>query len=273
MKLDINQIEDIWNNTESYLKNEEKLRKAHKILNVAINMLNSGKERSCYKDSSGWQVNTWVKKAILLMFKLSQNEIFSLGSIEAYDKIAPKFNANWEDEDFNKVGARIVPGAYVRTGVFLGRNVIVMPAFINIGAYIDDGTMIDSMTTVGSCAQIGKNCHISSGVTISGVLEPLSEKPVIIEDNCFIGAGSQISEGVLVEEGSVVGSGVVLTGSTKIYDRTSKQVTYGKIPPFSVVVPGVMQTEDTASLVCAVIVKTVDENTRKKTSINEILRV
>jgi 2,3,4,5-tetrahydropyridine-2-carboxylate N-succinyltransferase len=271
----INQIEEIWSNISAYTNNEDKIRQAHKTLDYVINLLNCGKERACFKNGAVWEVNEWVKKAILLMFKFSQNEILTLGSVQAYDKIAPKFTANWEEEDFARIGARIVPGAYVRTGVFLGRNVGVMPSFINIGAYIGDNTMIDSMATIGSCAQIGKNCHIASSVTISGVLEPMADKPVIIEDNCFIGAGSQISEGVTICEGSVIGSGVILSSSTKIYDRNTKQLLYGTIPPYSVVVPGIMpiSNDETASVLAAIIVKTVDEGTRKKTAINDLLRI
>jgi 2,3,4,5-tetrahydropyridine-2-carboxylate N-succinyltransferase len=274
MKRYITQIEDIWDNTDTYLKNEDKLRQANKVLHIVTNLLDTGKERACFKDENGWQVNTWVKKAILLLFKLSQNEIISLGSVQAYDKISPRFNPNWEEEDFARVGARIVPGAYVRSGVFLGNNVVVMPSFINIGAYIDHNTMIDSMATVGSCAQIGENCHIASSVTIGGVLEPITERPVIIENNCFIGAGSQISEGVIVHEGSVIGSGVILSGSTKIYNRDTNKILYGTIPPYSVVVPGILPTQESnkPSLMCAVIVKTVDKETRRKTTINEMLR-
>ena len=268
----ISEIEDIWNNTQIYKDDEVLMIKAQELLLGVADLLNSGKERSCYKDDAGWHVNLWIKKAILLMFKLFSSQEFQIGDLSAYDKILPKFSSATEN-DFN--GIRVVPNAYVRNGVFLGQGVVLMPSFVNVGAYIDSGTMVDSMATIGSCAQIGKNCHIASAVTIAGVLEPMSDMPVIIEDNCFIGAGSQISEGVLIEEGSVVGSGVVLSGSTRIYDRNTKEFHYGRIPPYSVVVPGTMPIEDNtkANLICGIIVKTVDENTRKKTSINDILRI
>jgi 2,3,4,5-tetrahydropyridine-2-carboxylate N-succinyltransferase len=191
------EIENIWNDTKAYSSDPRLLKQAKESLQQVVNLLNSGKERSCYKENGIWKVNLWIKKAILLMFKLSQSEIFSLGDLRAYDKIAPRFFTTAGHEDF--AGIRVVPNAYVRNGVFLGQGVILMPSFVNVGAYIDCSTMIDSMVTVGSCAQIGRNCHIASAVTIAGVLEPMSEMPVIIEDNCFIGAGSQISEGVLIE--------------------------------------------------------------------------
>lgn len=272
-------IQEIWNNIEKYCNNAQNTAHAHSVLERVTKLLNDGTIRACNyqisQDGNFWQTNLWVKQAILLIFKLSQNQIFQLGAINCYDKIQPRFSANFTDEQFQTIQARITPTSYVRDGVFLGKNVVIMPSFINIGAYIDNKTMIDSMVTIGSCVQIGKNCHISSGVTIGGVLEPISERPVIIEDDCFIGAGSQISEGMLIQIGSVIGSGVVLTSRTKIYDRITKQVTYNSIPPYSVVVPGMMPMTDPdqPGLLCAVIVKKVDALTRSKTSINDILRI
>ena len=206
------------------------------------------------------------------MFK---NEVFNVGFAVYYDKIYPKFDsAVWDEENFSKFNIRVLPGSYVRKGAFLGKNVIVMPAFINIGAYIDENTMIDSGTTVGSCAQIGKNCHISSNVVIAGVIEPISNTPVIIEDNCFIGAGSTISEGVIVESGAVIASGVHLTSSTKIVNRATGEITMGRVPSNSVVVQGSIASSENSNIHinCAVIVKTVTYETRSKTSINTLLR-
>ncbi len=266
-----NIIQDIWDNSQDYLNDPVELSKSQQFLLEVLNALNKGQQRACFKQDNTWHVNEYIKKAILLYFKFSQNKEFNLGALKCYDKIPSRFDHNSSVQDFENL--RIVPNTYIRNGVFLGRNVIVMPSFINIGAYIDDTTMIDSMTTIGSCAQIGKRCHIASGVTIGGVLEPISHKPVIIEDDCFIGAGAQISEGVLVEEGAVVASGVILSSSVKIYNRQTKEITYGVVPKFSVVVPGVLPSTDGALLSCCVIVKTVDSSTRAKTAINELLRV
>jgi 2,3,4,5-tetrahydropyridine-2-carboxylate N-succinyltransferase len=272
----IRQIEEIWSNTEAFLQDQNKKAAVIALLDEILQLLNSGQYRVCEKvndskEGDDWQVNDWLKKAILLLFKFLDAKISSNGAAVAFDKIPLRFNAQVTAEDFMSISIRVCAGAIIRNGVFLGREAVIMPSFINLGAHIGQATMIDSMTTIGSCAQIGANCHISSGVTIAGVLEPLAQRPVIIEDDCFIGAGSQISEGMLIGRGSVISSGVTLCSSTKIYDRELQNVTYNKIPPYSVVVPGMMQTQGPAPL-CAIIVKKVDAKTRSKTSINEILR-
>jgi 2,3,4,5-tetrahydropyridine-2-carboxylate N-succinyltransferase len=269
----IDKIEEIWSDIEAFLQDQTKKTASLLLLSEILRLLNSGEYRICIKENDHWRVNEWLKKAILLLFKFSDVEISFFGSMPVYDKIPLRFNAQVTAKDFAAIGTRIAPGAIIRDGVFLGRGSVIMPAFINLGAYIGQGAMIDSMTTVGSCAQIGANCHISSGVTIAGVLEPLSQKPVIIEDDCFIGAGSQISEGMLIGRGSVVGSGTILSSATKIYDRDSNSIIYNYIPPYSVVVPGfIPDARQEASCLCAIIVKKVDASTRSKTSINEILR-
>ncbi|MEO6354306.1 MAG: 2,3,4,5-tetrahydropyridine-2,6-dicarboxylate N-succinyltransferase, partial [Burkholderiaceae bacterium] len=225
------------------------------------------------KDSGAWVVNQWVKKAVLLSFRLEDNIVMPSGDhMQFYDKVPTKF-ANYRAADFEKGGFRVVPPAVARRGSFIGRNVIMMPSFVNIGAYVDEGTMVDAWATVGSCAQIGKNVHLSGGVGIGGVLEPMQANPTIIEDNCFIGARSEIVEGVIVEENSVISMGVYIGQSTKIYDRATGEVTYGRIPSGSVVVSGNLPSADGKySLYCAVIVKRVDAKTRAKTGINELLR-
>lgn len=232
--------------------------------------LDTGKLRVAQKQGAEWVVNQWVKKAVLLSFRLYDNKEISSGDVKFWDKVPTKFG-NWKPVDFQKAGLRAVPGAQARRGSFIGKNVILMPSFVNIGAYVDEGTMVDTWTTVGSCAQIGKNCHLSGGVGIGGVLEPLQANPVIIEDNCFIGARSEVAEGVIVETGAVISMGVYLGASTKILNRATGEITYGRIPAYSVVVPGTLPGEK-ANLYCAVIVKTVDEKTRSKTGINELLR-
>jgi 2,3,4,5-tetrahydropyridine-2,6-dicarboxylate N-succinyltransferase len=223
--------------------------------------------------ASVWQVNTWVKQAILLSFRLHDNQIMPVGGFtQFYDKVPSKF-ANFTEEDFIKQGARIVPPAVARHGSFIAKNVVLMPSYVNIGAYVDEGSMIDTWATVGSCAQIGKNVHLSGGVGIGGVLEPLQANPVIIEDNCFIGARSEVVEGVIIEKNSVLSMGVYIGQSTKIYDRATGEIYYGRVPSGSVVVPGSLPAKDGShSLYCAVIVKRVDEQTRAKTAINELLR-
>ena len=245
-----------------------------------LNLLDSGKLRVCEKNSSGWSVNQWAKKAILLSFRLSDNylscqEVRGGDAISFYDKVPLKF-ANWKESDFKEAGFRAVAGAVVRHSSYIAKNVILMPSFVNLGAYVDEGTMIDTWATVGSCAQIGKNCHISGGAGIGGVLEPLQANPVIIEDNCFIGARSEVAEGVIVETGSVLSMGVYIGASTKIIDRETGEVFYGRVPAYSVVVPGNAATSKgkgkDLSLYAAVIVKKVDEKTRSKTSINDLLR-
>jgi 2,3,4,5-tetrahydropyridine-2-carboxylate N-succinyltransferase len=219
-----------------------------------------------------WTVNQWVKKAVLLSFRLSDNQAMHAGDLTFYDKVAPKF-AGLDEAALRATGVRIVPPAVARRGSFLAKNVVMMPSYVNIGAHVDEGTMVDTWVTVGSCAQIGKNVHLSGGVGIGGVLEPMQANPTIIEDNCFIGARSEIVEGVIVEENSVVSMGVYISQSTKIYDRATGEVSYGRIPTGSVVVSGNLPAADGShSLYCAVIVKRVDAQTRAKTSINELLR-
>lgn len=242
--------------------------------------LDSGNLRVAEKIGGKWLVNQWVKKAILLSFRLNPNEIIRgapghrTNVMSAwYDKV-PMKQIGWEETEFKAAGFRAVPGSFVRHASYVGKDVVLMPCFINIGAYVGDGTMVDTWSTIGSCAQIGKHCHISGGVGIGGVLEPLQANPVIIEDNCFIGARSEVAEGVIVEEGSVISMGVFLGASTKIVDRETGDVMYGRVPSYSVVVPGTLpgKTPESPSLACAVIVKRVDEKTRSKTSVNELLR-
>ncbi len=241
-----------------------------------LNQLDQGKIRICQKEKGSWKVNDWIKKAILLSFRLNENFVISSGNDNCtnhFDKVPLKFS-NWNEDDFNKAGFRAVPGSVVRHSAFIAKNVVLMPSFVNIGAYVDEGAMIDSWATVGSCAQIGKNCHISGGAGIGGVLEPLQANPVIIEDNCFIGARSEIAEGVIVKEGAVISMGVYIGASTKIIDRDSGEIFYGEVPSYSVVVPGNIAGKNPGdpSLYAAVIVKRVDEKTRSKTGINELLR-
>ena len=219
-----------------------------------------------------WAVNEWVKKAVLLSFRIQDNEVLNDGVNKYFDKVPTKFN-DWSEEEFKAAGFRVVPGAVARRGSFVAKNVVLMPSYVNIGAYVDEGTMVDTWATVGSCAQIGKNVHLSGGVGIGGVLEPLQASPTIIEDNCFIGARSEIVEGVIVEEGSVISMGVYIGQSTKIYDRETGEIHYGRVPAGSVVVSGSLPSKDGShSLYCAVIVKKVDAQTRAKTSVNELLR-
>jgi 2,3,4,5-tetrahydropyridine-2-carboxylate N-succinyltransferase len=238
-----------------------------------LELLNQGTLRVAQKDSGSWVVNQWIKKAVLLSFRLEDNvAIPGGGGMQFYDKVPTKF-ANYTTDDFTKGGFRVVPPAVARRGSFIGKNVVLMPSYVNIGAYVDEGTMVDTWATVGSCAQIGKNVHLSGGVGIGGVLEPMQANPTIIEDNCFIGARSEVVEGVIVEANSVISMGVYIGQSTKIYDRATGEVTYGRIPEGSVVVSGNLPSADGKySLYCAVIVKRVDEKTRAKTSINELLR-
>jgi 2,3,4,5-tetrahydropyridine-2-carboxylate N-succinyltransferase len=232
--------------------------------------LDDGSLRVAEKTGGAWQVHQWIKQAILLSFRLNKNELMGLGQ---WDKV-PLKNSAWSEIQFEAAGFRAVPGSIIRRGAFIDRNVVLMPSFINVGAHVGEGTMVDTWVTIGSCAQVGRHCHISGGVGIGGVLEPLQANPVIIEDNCFIGARSEIAEGVIIGEGSVISMGVFLGASTKIVDRATGNVTYGAVPPYSVVVPGTLpgKTPAEPSLACAVIVKRVDEKTRSKTSINELLR-
>jgi 2,3,4,5-tetrahydropyridine-2,6-dicarboxylate N-succinyltransferase len=239
-----------------------------------IELTDQGKIRVAEKKDGAWIVNQWVKKAILLSFKINKMEILRGPYTSWYDKVPGK-SVNWKEEDWKNAGYRHVPNGVVRKGSYIAKNAVLMPCFVNLGAYVDEGTMIDTWASVGSCAQVGKNCHISGGAGIGGVLEPLQAGPVIIEDNCFVGARSEIAEGVLVEEGAVISMGVYIGASTKIIDRSSGKITYGKVPAYSVVVPGSLPNKsnpDGPSLYCAVIVKKVDSKTRSKTSINDLLR-
>ncbi|ATC33354.1 2,3,4,5-tetrahydropyridine-2,6-dicarboxylate N-succinyltransferase [Caulobacter vibrioides] len=243
----------------------------------ALRLLDSGEARVAEKIDGEWFTHQWLKKAVLLSFRLNPNTVMRSGALGGgvgpwWDKVANKFDG-WDAPQFEAGGFRAVPGAIVRRGAHIGKNVILMPSFVNIGGYVDEGTMVDTWVTVGSCAQIGKNVHLSGGVGIGGVLEPLQANPTIIEDNCFIGARSEVVEGVVVGEGSVLSMGVFISASTKIVDRKTGQVHIGKVPPYSVVVPGSLPDPNGGpSLYCAVIVKTVDAQTRSKTSINDLLR-
>lgn len=248
---------------------DDKLKSA---INDVIERLDSGRVRVAEKIDGVWKVNEWVKKAVLLSFRVQDNSVMSGGYTSYFDKVPSKFE-HFTQADFEKGGYRIVPPAAVRKGSYLAPDVIAMPSFVNIGAYVDSGTMIDAWATVGSCAQIGKNVHLSGGAGIGGVLEPLQASPTIIEDNCFIGARSEIVEGVVVEEGAVISMGVFIGQSTRIYDRETGEVTYGRVPKGAVVVPGSIPTGDgKCSLYCAVIVKKVDAQTRAKVGLNELLR-
>ena len=241
-------------------------------LSEIVSGLNAGRLRVAEKIDSTWVTHQWLKKAVLLYFRAHDNCVIDGGATSYFDKVPTRF-AGLSDAEFRQGGFRVVPPAVARTGSFIGRNVVLMPSYVNIGAYVDEGTMVDTWATVGSCAQIGKNVHLSGGVGIGGVLEPLQANPTIIEDHCFIGARSEIVEGVIVEAHSVISMGVFIGQSTKIYDRTSGEVIYGRVPSGSVVVPGSLPSPDGKySLACAVIVKRVDAQTRAKTSINELLR-
>ena len=247
---------------------------ARQAVDAALSALDSGEARIAEKIAGEWVVHQWLKKAVLLSFRLNPMEAISGGPGTAHwwDKVPSKF-AGWGQKEFEAAAFRAVPGAIVRRGAFIAPGAVLMPSFVNIGARVGEGTMVDTWATVGSCAQIGANVHISGGTGIGGVLEPLQAGPVIIEDNCFIGARSEVAEGVIVEEGSVLSMGVFLGASTKIVDRASGEVHYGRVPAYSVVVPGAMPGKDGGpALACAVIVKRVDERTRSKTSINELLR-
>ena len=238
----------------------------------AIDALDAGTLRVAEKHDGRWHVNEWLKKAVLLSFRLENNAPVSAGDCRFYDKVPLKFSG-WSDAQFAEAGVRVVPPATVRRGAFVAPNVVLMPSYVNIGAYVDSGTMVDTWATVGSCAQIGKNVHLSGGVGIGGVLEPLQASPTIIEDGCFIGARSEIVEGVIVEAGAVVSMGVFIGQSTRIYDRERGEILYGRVPAGAVVVPGTLPSADGKyGLACAVIVKRVDAQTRAKTSLNELLR-
>ena len=252
---------------------------ARDAVTEVLELLDTGKARVAEKVDGTWQVNQWLKKAVLLSFRLNDMAVISgaPGGASWWDKVPSKFDG-WGAEEFGAAGFRAVPGAIVRKSAYIAPSVVLMPSFVNLGAYVDSGTMVDTWVTVGSCAQIGKDCHLSGGVGIGGVLEPLQADPVIIEDNCFIGARSEVVEGVRIGEGSVLSMGVFISASTKIIDRSTGKVYIGEVPPYSVVVPGNVPGKPLPdgtpgpSLYCAVIVKTVDEQTRSKTSINDLLR-
>ena len=248
---------------------ERSLRDA---IEECIGLLDSGRARVAEKQGDQWVVNEWLKKAVLLSFRANDNQLIDSGAARYYDKVALKF-ADQNAAQLKAGGVRVVPPATARRGSYIAPNVVLMPSYVNIGAYVDSGSMVDTWATVGSCAQIGKNVHLSGGVGIGGVLEPLQASPTIIEDDCFIGARSEVVEGVIVGEGSVLAMGVFISQSTRIYDRATGEITYGRVPPGSVVVPGSLPSVDGRySLACAIIVKRVDAKTRAKTSINELLR-
>jgi len=264
-------IEDAWENRQviTLANATSHLREA---VEAVLEHLDSGQLRVCEKIEGQWITHQWVKKAVLLSFRLNDNQVVAGGHTHYFDKVPLKF-ADYDNEGFVQGGFRVVPPATVRRGAFIAPQVILMPSYVNIGAYVDQGTMVDTWATVGSCAQIGKNVHLSGGVGIGGVLEPIQANPTIIEDNCFIGARSEIVEGVIVEEGSVISMGVYIGQSTKIYNRITDEIIYGRVPAGSVVVSGNLPAENGKySLYCAVIVKQVDAKTRAKTSINDLLR-
>lgn len=269
-------IEAAWENRADVTPASADVRE---VVEAALELLDSGKARVAEKIDGAWFVNQWLKKAVLLSFRLNDNVVIDGGAAgaPAFDKVPSKF-AGWGENRFREAGFRVVPGAVARRGAHIGKGVVLMPSFVNIGAFVDEGTMVDTWATVGSCAQIGKNVHISGGAGIGGVLEPLQAGPVIIEDGAFIGARAEVAEGVVVGEGAVLSMGVFLGASTKIIDRTTGEVHIGKVPPYAVVVPGSLPGKPLPdgtpgpSLYCAVIVKTVDAQTRSKTGINELLR-
>jgi 2,3,4,5-tetrahydropyridine-2-carboxylate N-succinyltransferase len=267
-----NLIETSWNSRDEI--NERTVGKIKEAVEQTLNLLGDGSLRVAEKTVSGeWVVNQWTKKAVLLSFRLREMELQKGGPQDStwWDKVDSKFKG-WGETEWRHRNFRAVPNTVVRASAFIGENVVLMPSFVNLGAYVDSGTMVDTWATVGSCAQIGKNVHLSGGVGIGGVLEPMQASPTIIEDNCFIGARSEIVEGCIVREGAVVGMGVFIGKSTKIYNRETGETTYGEIPPYSVVVSGSIPSKGGVNLYCAVIVKQVDEKTRSKTSINDLLR-
>ena len=270
-------VNDSWDNRDSITA--QTMGMTREAVIAALTLLDTGKARVAEKIGSEWHVHQWLKKAVLLSFRLNDMTAIAGGPGNAswWDKVPSKFEG-WGDNQFRDAGFRAVPNCIVRRSAFIAKGVVLMPSFVNLGAYVDEGTMIDTWATVGSCAQIGKNCHISGGTGIGGVLEPLQANPVIIEDNCFIGARSEVAEGVIVREGSVLSMGVFLGASTKIVDRHTGQIYQGEVPAYSVVVPGALpapaspEGHTRPSLSCAVIIKQVDAQTRSKTSINELLR-
>ena len=265
-------INKTWDNRQQV--NSKSNKKLLKVINETIDLLDAGKVRVAERKNNGWVVNQWIKKAILLSFRVNKMKI-SKGPYAAwYDKVEGKTH-KWNEKKFIKEGFRYVPNGVVRKGAYISKNVVLMPSFVNIGAYVDQGSMIDTWASVGSCAQVGKNCHISGGAGIGGVLEPMQANPTIIEDNCFVGARAEIAEGVIIGKGSVLSMGVYIGASTKVVDRATGEIHFGKVPAYSVVVPGTMPNKknpDGPSLYCVVIVKKVDEKTRSKTSINDLLR-
>lgn len=269
-------IDDAWEQREALTPQTR--GEIPEVVNHILALLDKGTLRVASKQlgsPEGWKTHQWIKKAILLFFRLKGCEVMEGGALNApwFDKVPLKCQG-WTEKDFAAAGFRSVPGGIIRHSAYIGSKVVLMPSFINMGAYVDEGTMVDTWVTIGSCAQIGKNCHISGGVGIGGVLEPLQANPVIIEDNCFIGARSEIAEGIIIGEGAVISMGVFLGASTKILDRQTGEVSYGYVPPYSVVVPGTIPNKDTSlpALACAVIVKQVDAKTRSKTAINDLLR-
>ena len=264
-------IDEAWENRAEF-KPGSAPAKIGEAVELILNDLDTGKLRVAEKVDGTWITHQWIKKAVLLSFRLEDNHLMDGGPMRYFDRVPTKF-AHYDTHAFQKSGIRVVPPAVARRGCYIAKNVVLMPSYVNIGAYVDTGTMVDSWATVGSCTQIGKNVHLSGGVGIGGVLEPIQVVPTIIEDNCFIGARSEIVEGVIVEENSVISMGVHISQSTKIYDRASGEITYGRVPSGSVVVNGNLPSADGKySLYCAVIVKRVDARTRAKTSINELLR-
>ena len=265
-------INEAWENKSQI--NSKSNKKLLKTINQTIELLDSGKIRVAEKKNSSWITNQWVKKAILLSFRVNEMKTSKGPYSTWFDKIEGK-TQKWNKKKLIKAGFRSVPNGVVRKGAFIAKNVILMPSFVNLGAYVDEGTMIDTWASVGSCAQVGKNCHISGGAGIGGVLEPMQANPTIIEDNCFVGARSEVVEGVIVGEGSVLSMGVFIGKSTKIVNRSTGEILFGKIPPYSVVVPGSLPSKSNPNgpaLYCVVIIKQVDEKTRSKTSINDLLR-
>jgi 2,3,4,5-tetrahydropyridine-2-carboxylate N-succinyltransferase len=264
-------IEEAWEN-RSALNPANAPKELRGAVEEVIAGLDAGKLRVAEKVGKEWITHQWIKKAVLLSFRLEDNRVMEGGATRYYDKVASKFGS-FNEEQFKSAGVRVVPPAMARRGSYIAKNVVLMPSYVNVGAYVDEGTMVDTWATVGSCAQIGRNVHLSGGVGIGGVLEPLQANPTIIEDNCFIGARSEVVEGVIVEENSVLSMGVFIGQSTKIFDRETGEVIYGRVPAGSVVVAGTMPSGDrSCALYCAVIVKKVDARTRAKTSLNELLR-
>ena len=265
-------INEAWNNKSQV--NSKSNKKIVNAISKTIDLLDTGKIRVAENKNNEWFVNQWIKKAILLSFRINKMKTSKGPYATWYDKIEGK-TKNWNEKRFIKEGFRYVPNGVVRKGAYIAKNVVLMPSFVNIGAYVDKGSMIDTWASVGSCAQVGKNCHISGGAGIGGVLEPMQANPTIIEDDCFVGARAEIAEGVIVGKGSVLSMGVYIGASTRIIDRATGEIHYGKVPAYSVVVPGAMPSKnnpDGPSLYCVIIVKKVDEKTRSKTSINDLLR-